>query len=180
MYGERTKRCEFHSISRPLTIERVRSSVCTQDISTEKSFRGGRFCGMQRETCCHPSVPSDPDHPSSGLVFPAISPRDGVKDFRLRFVVAFVPLCSVSSPLHEPFRITEKNPMPLLQFFILTGIRLFSRDPSIYLFAIFFVLYCVSPYVRAKLHSCEIDFEFGNIVIKLIAETNVDVFRNSN
>lgn len=30
--------CEFHSISRPLTIERVRSSVCTQDISMERSF----------------------------------------------------------------------------------------------------------------------------------------------
>ncbi|EGI67538.1 hypothetical protein G5I_03932 [Acromyrmex echinatior] len=38
IYGERTKRCEFHSISRPLTIERVHSSVCTQDISTESSF----------------------------------------------------------------------------------------------------------------------------------------------
>lgn len=33
-----TEGCEFHSISRPLTIERVRSSVCTQDISTERSF----------------------------------------------------------------------------------------------------------------------------------------------
>lgn len=37
IYGER-KGCEFHSISRPLTIERVHSSVCTQDISMERSF----------------------------------------------------------------------------------------------------------------------------------------------
>lgn len=37
--------------------------------------------------------------PRRASSFP-ISPRNGVKDFRLRFVAAFVPLCSVSSPLH--------------------------------------------------------------------------------
>ncbi|TGZ57101.1 Uncharacterized protein DBV15_08997, partial [Temnothorax longispinosus] len=64
--AERTKRCEFHSISRPLTIERVRSSVCTQDISTERGL-SWRSCGMQRETCYHPLFALTQTHPSSGL-----------------------------------------------------------------------------------------------------------------
>lgn len=34
------------------------------------------------------------------------------------------------------------------------------------------------PYLRAKLHSCDIDFGLGrNVVIKLI-EVNADVFRD--
>lgn len=98
IYGKRTKRCEFHSISRPLTIERVRSSVCTQDISRERSFV--EVLRNAERNLLLSSVPSDLNHPSSSLVLPAISPRDGVKDFRLRFVAAFVPLRSVSSPLH--------------------------------------------------------------------------------
>lgn len=43
MYDEKARgwEREFHSISRPLTIERVRSAVCTQDISSERSSVGG-------------------------------------------------------------------------------------------------------------------------------------------
>lgn len=54
--------------------------------------------------------------PRRASSFP-ISPRNGVKDFRLRFVAAFVPLWSVSSPLHVALplppsplhRITREN-----------------------------------------------------------------------
>lgn len=87
IYDERTKRCEFHSISRPLTIERVRSTVCTQDISTERS------CGMRGETYYYPVSSASVSPPRRASSFP-ISPRNGVKDFRLRFVAAFVPLGS--------------------------------------------------------------------------------------
>lgn len=118
MYGERTKRCEFHSISRPLTIERVHSSVCTQNISTESSFV--EVLRNAERNLLPSSVPSDPNYPS-GLVFPvpAISPWNGVKDFRLRFVAAFISLCSVSSPLDVAFSYRVKKVLvSLLRFFI--------------------------------------------------------------
>ncbi|KYN11108.1 hypothetical protein ALC57_16767 [Trachymyrmex cornetzi] len=67
IYDERTKRCEFHSISRPLTIERVHSSVCTQDTSTESSFV--EILRNAERNLLPSSIPSDPNYPS-GLVFP--------------------------------------------------------------------------------------------------------------
>lgn len=113
-----TEGCEFHSISRPLTIERVRSPVCTQDISTERSSVE-ILRNAQRNLCLRrrPSafcVSARPNRrPCRSPVLLAISPRDGVKDFRLRFVAAFVPLRSVSSPLRAaPSNRAKKDSSP--------------------------------------------------------------------
>jgi len=126
------------------------------------------------------SVSSDPLNRPSGLVFPmpAISLRNGVKDFRLRFVAAFVPLCSVSSPLHVALSYHTKkisclfsNSLFNLHSIVFPGLT----DKFFFNFS-----YCVPSYLRAKLHSCEIDFGLdGNVVIKLIAKVN-SVFRHRN
>lgn len=97
---------EFHSISRPLTIERVRWAVCTQVISTHSEVFPGRSRGMRREKPV-PSVfsrrrflyPASLPRPRHASFFPQFLRENGLKDFRLRFVAAFVPLCSFSSPL---------------------------------------------------------------------------------
>lgn len=90
-------RCEFHSISRPLTIERVRSSVCTQDISTERSFV--EVLRNAERNLLPSSVPSDPNYPSSGLVFPP-RPRDFSPERRKGFSITFCRrFCSALSPL---------------------------------------------------------------------------------
>lgn len=115
------------------------------------------------------SVPSDLNHPSSSLVLPAISPRDGVKDFRLRFVVAFVLLCSVSSLLHVALsyhakKISPPSYGPLFNRHSFPVYTYFSDFSSF--------LTCVQYYILVKLTSN------WAVIVKLIAEINANVFRN--
>jgi len=105
------------------------------------------------------SVPSDPNHPLSGLVFraPAISPRrNGVKDFRLRFVAAFVPLCSVSSPLDTvlSYHVKKKSHLFLTDSLFNRHLILFLEGKPTQYFPISRVaplLTCVQNYILAKL-----------------------------
>lgn len=91
---------------------------------------------MRRETYYYP--PSASASSPSCLVLPAISPRNGVKDFRLRFVAAFVPLCSVSRALSPSSFVLrgENSILSSSPIFYLTILRSSSRGLTYTFFAI--------------------------------------------
>lgn len=118
---------EFHSISRPLTIERVRSAVCTQDISSERSSVGGPVECTEKTlhtVPCTPVVVRRAPFPCRASFFPRFLPSDPPRrkgfsiSFRRRFCSALFALeptfaCgSLLSPPHSLLSTLVKNSPP--------------------------------------------------------------------
>lgn len=144
------------SISRPLTIERVRRVVCTQGYIHEK--RSSR--GMQEKTCSPRLLPLP-----SRLVLSAISPWKRRKGFSITFCRCFCSALFAFEPTSRggfPFGIARKKLSPLTHPFPPDALfnhrfRVSLSGESRATYFPDFSYYASSRLgLRAKLHSCEI------------------------
>lgn len=121
MYDEkaRGREREFHSISRPLTIERVRSAVCTQDISSERSSVAGPVECTEKTlhtVPCTPVVARRIPFPCRASFFPRFLPSDPPR--RKGFSISFSPpllFRSVRSRAHFRVRFSSLSPCALVK-----------------------------------------------------------------
>lgn len=162
---------EFHSISRPLTIERVRSAVCTQDIFSERSSVGGPVECTEKTlhtVPCTPVVARRAPFPRRASFFPRFLPDDPPRrkgfsiTFRRRFcsaLFALEPTFACGSPLSLVCLGEKLTSTSILYLSIVCECLSFAAAPAYFSdffgASSFFASFFPSVYERPRLHSSE-------------------------